>query len=241
MRAMLVAVLWPALALAAVGKVTLVEGKATRSAKRANGAEPLASGALVEQGDRLRVEQGNVRIELADGSVLLIGEGADVLVDEAAFKKGQRVGVSLKLLAGALWAKVAKSLSGAKFEVATDRAVAGARGTAFRVDVLGSAAELHDACVCVYEGDVDVWTAAKKPVVVARGAREQAELGVVAKEKSLGKGRSLPPKHLLRPGWDVRLHRVTGGHQLACKDDPELHGQVGHGDSFEAFIAKHRQ
>ncbi|HVE82311.1 MAG TPA: FecR family protein [Myxococcales bacterium] len=132
----LAAVLAPAAALASVGKVTLLQGGATRAPK-GGAAVALKEGSEIELGDTLAVGKGgNLKITLNDESLLLVGADSTVKIDEGKFEGLERRAFSAKLVAGKLWAKVTRAVSGseAKFEVTTDRAVAGVRGTVFRVD-----------------------------------------------------------------------------------------------------------
>jgi len=131
-----VALLLPALAFSAVGKVSELQGKASRTGK--DGAKvALAAGSEIELGDSLTVEKGGaLKLMLNDESVLALGPESQLIINEAEFSGLERKGFSAKLLFGAVWAKVKKVAAGseAKFEVTTERAVAGVRGTIFRVD-----------------------------------------------------------------------------------------------------------
>jgi len=66
----------------------------------------------------------------------MLGARSQLFFDEATFEGQVRKGFSAKLLFGRVWAKVKQMAAGseAKFEVTTERAVAGVRGTIFRVD-----------------------------------------------------------------------------------------------------------
>lgn len=128
--------LLPSLAFGAVGKVSELQGKASRTAK--DGAEAaLAVGTEIELGDALKTQKGAaVKITLNDESVLAVGPESRLEITDAEFEGLERKGFSAKLVFGAVWAKVKKVAAGseAKFEVTTERAVAGVRGTIFRVD-----------------------------------------------------------------------------------------------------------
>ena len=143
----------PAKGAAAAGKVTFLAGDATRTA----GHEPekLAMGAPVYQGDVLATQRRTrLEVTLADGSVVRLGPTSKAEVQAAAFGKtvDQR-NVSAKLLVGKVWANVAKAVGGdQRFEVKTENAVAGVRGTTFRVD----AANDKSVVVKVYSGTVAV-------------------------------------------------------------------------------------
>ena len=135
--AALVVLCAPGLAAAAVGRVEVVEGQAWRTPE---GGErlPLQPGVEVEQKDTLEVEpKSGVKLELNDGSVLMLSAASQLVITEAEFAGLERKGFVGYLKLGKVWASVKKALSGseAKFEVRTDRAVAGVRGTILRVDV----------------------------------------------------------------------------------------------------------
>lgn len=135
------------------GSVTFVQGLATREA--GGEAEPLAVGSAVHQGDVLATQRRTrLEILLADGSVLRLGPLARARLDTAAFGKGvEDRKVTARLQVGEVWAKVAKAVGGeARFEVQTENAVAGVRGTTFRVD----AAKDRSVVVRVYSGTVAV-------------------------------------------------------------------------------------
>lgn len=130
----LAAVLAAAPALAAVGKVAKLEGEATRTPKGGK-AVKLAVEAPIEVGDKLKVGRGgNLKLVLNDESAIYLAEGSELEITEAEFAGQERKGFLGKLKAGKLWAKVSRLFSGAKFEVETAQAVAGVRGTVFRID-----------------------------------------------------------------------------------------------------------
>ncbi|MGZ3444224.1 MAG: FecR family protein, partial [Myxococcaceae bacterium] len=136
MRAALLALVLSTTALGAVGTVTVVDGPAFRTPK--GGAEqPLQQGASVELDDTLRTgPAGGLKLTLTDQSVVVLGPDSELLVERAEFEGQERSRVSLKLLVGGIWAKVKKAIAGtdSTFEVSAARAVAGVRGTIFRVD-----------------------------------------------------------------------------------------------------------
>jgi hypothetical protein len=162
-RVLSVALLAATLLLAAVataapnaqpaGSVTFLAGEATRSA--GGKAEKLAVGRPVFQGDVLETQKRTrLEVKLADGSVVRLGPTSKAEVQAAAFGKSvEDRNVSAKLLVGKVWANVAKAVGGEqRFEVKTENAVAGVRGTTFRVD----AATDRSVVVKVYSGTVAV-------------------------------------------------------------------------------------
>jgi len=138
---------------APAGTVTFLAGDATRSA--GGRTEKLAVGSAVRAGDVLETQRRTrLEVKLADQSLLRLGPVSRAVVETAAF--GRTVEdrkVSAKLLVGKVWANVAKAVGGeARFEVQTENAVAGVRGTTFRVD----AATDRSVVVKVYSGTVAV-------------------------------------------------------------------------------------
>ena len=112
-------------------------------------------GQQLAAGDHLKTAEG-ARAELTfpDGSVVRIGPSSELKLDGAAFDgKSKQVKVEAELVGGSAWAKVATLVGNdAQFKVKTQNAVAGVRGTVFRVNV-----EKDEATVVkVYNGSVAV-------------------------------------------------------------------------------------
>lgn len=138
---------------AAAGEVTFLAGEATRVVGERR--EPLALGGKVFQGDVVETaRRTRLELKLADESVLRLGPLSRVELDAAAFgASADERKVSAKLRVGNVWANVTKALGGeARFEVKTENAVAGVRGTTFRVD----ASKDKSVVVRVYSGTMAV-------------------------------------------------------------------------------------
>src|SRR5229473_1929662 len=135
-------------------QVSALEGKAQKARDRAR-ATALSVGTGVAQGDQI-LTQDDSRLELkfSDGSVLRMGPKAKMQLTEAHFGGGPaRRKLTAKLFFGNLWAKVTSVIQGEqKFQVETENAVAGVRGTTFRVDARTDKSVL----VRVYAGTVAV-------------------------------------------------------------------------------------
>ncbi|MHB1845601.1 MAG: FecR family protein [Deltaproteobacteria bacterium] len=159
----------PAALAAPSGAVTFLVGSAR--AERGAAARELAKGAQVQAGDVLTTGAASrLEIGLADGSSLRIGPSSRVRLSEATFGDGGQKRFSGKLLFGRLWAKVAATLGGdSKFDIETENAVAGVRGTVFRVD----AKRDHSALVRVYAGAVAVASANRLPRPAAGSGRRE--------------------------------------------------------------------
>ncbi|MER2562613.1 MAG: FecR domain-containing protein [Myxococcaceae bacterium] len=120
-------------AFAEVGKVALVEGKATRTPKGGAAVE-LAKDSAIELGDTIDVQSGNLKLLLTDESIIMLAPASKLEITEAEFQGQERKGFKAFLQSGSLWTKVKKALGGGGYEVSTERAVAGVRGTIFRID-----------------------------------------------------------------------------------------------------------
>jgi hypothetical protein len=135
------------------GSVTFLAGQAQRIA--GGKSTPLAVGAPVFAGDVIETQKRTrLEIKLADQSALRLGPAARVDLSSASFGRSvEERQVSARLRVGNVWAKVAKTVGGeSRFEVKTENAVAGVRGTTFRVD----AARDRSVVVKVYNGTVAV-------------------------------------------------------------------------------------
>lgn len=125
------------------------DGKAEPTFARVKRGQELVPGTVLKTGEGARAE-----ITFADGSVVRVGPAAELRIDGAAFDgKTKEVKVDATLVAGQAWAKVSKLVGDeSKFQVKTQNAVAGVRGTVFRVNV-----ERDEATVVkVYNGAVAV-------------------------------------------------------------------------------------
>lgn len=132
-RFTLVAALVPSLASASIGQVVVAGEVATRTPK-GGAPEVLRINSAIELGDTVDVKKGNLKLMLTDQSVIMLSQGSKLEITEAEFQGQERGGFSAMLFLGKLWTKVKKAAGGAKFEVRTERAVAGVRGTIFRID-----------------------------------------------------------------------------------------------------------
>lgn len=142
-----------AAAPAPAGTVTFLAGQAQRLA--GGKPTPLAVGTPVFAGDVIETQKRTrLEIKLTDQSVLRLGPSARIDLSAASFGRSvEDRQVSAKLQVGNVWAKVAKTVGGeSRFEVKTENAVAGVRGTTFRVD----AAQDRSVVVKVYGGTVAV-------------------------------------------------------------------------------------
>jgi hypothetical protein len=168
-------------------QVSALEGKAQRS-RAGSPPSDLRVGATVGQGDTIETGQGaRLEIRFADESVLRLGPGAKLQLREAHFGGVRARKLSARLFLGKLWAKVTSAIQGEqRFQVETENAVAGVRGTTFRVDANGD----KSVRVRVYDGEVAV-----APGLPAAGQQH-------------GERREVPgPQEVTRAQWEKLVGR----------------------------------
>jgi hypothetical protein len=230
---------------APAGTVTFLAGEASRfhprEPQKGVGEQGLAVGSVVYEHDRLETRRRTrLEVRLRDGSALRLGPRSSVLLDEARF--GQAPDdrkVSARLLVGNVWASVAKAVGGdARFEVTTANAVAGVRGTTFRVD----ASRDRSCVVKVYAGTVAVASGPiPRPGHGAPGADADGDASAAKPLAATGKGARTPvagPQQVSRAQWE-RI--VTGMMQVRVSADgaatePERFALAqGAADEFERW------
>ncbi len=201
--------LCPALAWASVGKVALLDGAATRTPDK-GAAGALKVGDAIELNDTLKVSKGHLKVELNDGSEIALDEKSELKIDEAEFEGQDCKAFVGELKSGSLWTKVKKLLGGAKYEVKTQRAVAGVRGTIFRIDantLVTAAKGRHATIVRVVEGAVGV--TAKVAKAVAKAAP--------------GKHVQVPgPTEISQEQWEQKFVELQAGQAQIVGDGADL-------------------
>jgi hypothetical protein len=116
---------------------------------------PLSVGDNLVSGDRVITGKGaRIELRLPDGSFLRFDERTTFeLVAAVMDKKAQARKVSVTVVLGRTWAKVARFFGRkSRFELATPTAVAGVRGTTYRMNVNADTS----AVVKVYDGEIEV-------------------------------------------------------------------------------------
>lgn len=220
---------------ASVGQVTALEGTAVRVPK--GGAEqPLATGTSLELEDTVRTASaGSVKLVLTDGTALALGPDSELVLDVAEFAGQERGAFSARLVLGKFWAKVKKAAAGspAHFEVKAGRAVAGVRGTIFRLDatpvVAGSRPpKIRETLVRVLEGKVAVDAQVRK----AKGKSVPAP----------GPRHEVPgPEEVTADEWEKRFVELQARQQVSIGDtyfrtgtfDPKKK------DALDRFLDRH--
>ena len=127
----------------------------------------IGAGCEVSTGAESRVE-----MVLSDKSVIRFAEKTKFKLVQADTGEGGRRAVEISMTIGKVWTNVQKSVPGGndKYEISCQNAVAGVRGTVYRMDVEGD----QSAIVKVYDGEVRVAAAPR---------REQAAVSAVGPPK----------------------------------------------------------
>lgn len=237
-RLLVVAVaLLSSLCLADIGKISTVEGEATRTPK-GGAAVALAAGSTIELGDTITVKTGNLKLELTDGSIIALAPASTLEITEAEFEGQERKGFSGLLKGGSLWTKVKKALGGGKFEVSTERAVAGVRGTIFRIDAdaLVKAAKggqgRRASIVRVVEGSVAV----KPSAVIAKSLKKAAP-------KKGPRVEVAGPSEVSADEWEKIFVTLAANQQIAVGVDLWEQAQIDEAaknDAFSKWIEKNQ-
>ena len=219
-------------ALAAVGSVMVIEGPAFRTPKGGT-EQPLQQGAAIELDDTLRTgPAGTVKVTLTDQSVVVLGPDSELVVERGEFEGQERSKVGLKLLVGGVWAKVKKAIAGtdSTFEVSAARAVAGVRGTIFRIDATPLIAgtrppKIRETVVRVTEGKVAVSAQVKK----------------AAKPPPKGPRVEVPgPTEVTAEEWERRFVELQAGRQVKITDTQFQTGKASQQkDAIDRFLQKH--
>ena len=133
--------------------ISFVSGDTQVKAGRGGEWKPLKQGQNLVAEDVVKTGAGaKVEIKLTDGSVIRVAPNSEIRMKSLIGGKQKRE-MNFKLQAGKVWANVSKALgTDEKFEVETKNAVAGVRGTIFRVDSFDDESTL----VRVYTGAVAV-------------------------------------------------------------------------------------
>ncbi len=140
-------------------KVNCLEGTAQVRTPTVAKWQDLKVGNILRGGDEVQVGKGGrLELLLPDHSVMRFAGGSIIRIDAAPDQESPDVDVHLAV--GRSWAKVQAAVGIKRsFGISTENAVAGVRGTVYRVN----AEEDKSAIVKVYEGEVEVRGAAPVP------------------------------------------------------------------------------
>jgi hypothetical protein len=192
----------------ATPKATFIKGDVTAgpvggTLQKVRRGSALAAGSVIKTGDGARAE-----LTFPDGSVVRVGPASELKLEAAGFDSTTKtVKVEAEVVGGKAWAKVATLVGDdAQFKVKTKNAVAGVRGTIFRVNVdqdQATVVKVYNGSVAVggapaYLGSNDADTEACKANPIKCGRKEiappMAEVSVKEFEHILGR----PVHHIVR-------------------------------------------
>lgn len=182
--------------------VTFLEGQVKHKAT-GKGWRKVRLGSGLQQGDRLRTgDDGRLEAKTADGSILRLGKNSEMDLDRAfVTKRGKQRQISVRLVAGRVWASVTKLFgANSSFRVTTSNAVAGVRGTRFSANALPSG----DTVVKVYEGQVLV---SNKPVYAIQGHTKAQRVQVAG------------PQEISRTQWEELVASAMEKIRVAASGD----------------------
>lgn len=136
-------------------QVTVLKGKADIICAGQKGTRSLRVNDLVRAGCEVSTgADSRLEMVLPDKSIVRFSEKTSFKLIEADVSDDGKRAVGISVTVGKIWTKVRKALPGKgnKFEISCQNAVAGVRGTVYRMDVE------HDqsALVKVYDGEVRV-------------------------------------------------------------------------------------
>jgi hypothetical protein len=135
--------------------VTALDGTAKVFGKENPAGRALKKGDRLGKDQEVRVgERSRIELRFPDGTVMRLSERSRLSMSEVLFSaKTERKNVKVNLGVGKLWANVKKLMTAdSSIEVKTTNAVAGVRGTIYRVNVDDD----KTAVVKVYDGSVYV-------------------------------------------------------------------------------------
>lgn len=221
--------LLPAVALADVGKVSEL-GSGKRTGKDGK-SEELKVGSAIQLDDTLKASKGVLKFELNDGSVIALNEGSELKINKAEFEGQERKGDGFLgfLKSGSLWTNVKKAVGGAPFQVETERAVAGVRGTIFRIDADALVKGAKVSIVNVREGIVRVNPSAQLKKQMAKSVKKAGERKQVA-----------GPQEISADDWEKRFVDLQKGQSVVVGvdmwDQAELDQKL-RDDAFNKWIS----
>jgi hypothetical protein len=141
--------------------VTRLDGNATVFAQGAKKGTPLKKNSKVTKNQEVKVgEKSRLELKYPDGTIMRFAERSVIKMDDITYdSKTRNKNVRVDLGGGKLWANVKKLVTAdSRVEVKTVNAVAGVRGTVYRVNV----DEDNSAMVKVYDGSVNVTGVSKE-------------------------------------------------------------------------------
>ena len=141
-------------------EVTLLEGKAFLEKKDAAKAQDICRGDYLVSGDRISTDkESRIELKLPDESFIRFDEETTFELVSVDFdEKTNNRNIDINMALGKTWANVSKILGEKRgFAVSTRTAVAGVRGTVYRMNVNKD----NSVVVKVYWGEIDVGAPSK--------------------------------------------------------------------------------
>jgi ferric-dicitrate binding protein FerR (iron transport regulator) len=135
--------------------VSILEGSVQRTKKGAAEAKPLFHGDFLSEGDRVTTgKKSRIELKMPDGSYIRYGESTTFELVSAGYDvQKKKRNISISMILGKAWAKVSRLFSRrGRFSISTKTAVAGVRGTVYRLNVNQD----DSVMVKVYWGEVVV-------------------------------------------------------------------------------------
>jgi len=133
-------------------EATYVKGKVFQIQNDVPTGTALSKGDTLLQGNRFGTQEASrIELKLPDDSYLRFDEKTAFLLSSLGFDKEKKRSVNVRMILGKTWANVSKLVAkGGRFEIQTKTAVAGVRGTVYRVNVQ----EDDTVVVKVYWGEI---------------------------------------------------------------------------------------
>jgi len=156
--------------------ITMLEGEAFLVKDDLTRMRFLARGDYLKQNDRVQTgRKSRIELKLPDESYIRFDEMTIFILKSAAFDQSQKQrNIDVTMVLGKLWAKVARFLNRKdRFAVSAHTAVAGVRGTIYRMNVNPD----NSAMVKVYDGEVEV--SGRKPETAAMQLPRPGEPSVI--------------------------------------------------------------
>jgi hypothetical protein len=135
--------------------VSFLEGKAEYKKKDDTKWNPLKKDEILKEGDEVKtLEKARLELTLSDKSMMRFAENSSFIITQLKSQKGEKGGATnVKLLFGKFYGNVSKfTKKDSEFKIETKVAVAGVRGTIYRVDMEKDNSYLTR----VYEGKIEV-------------------------------------------------------------------------------------
>jgi len=142
-------------------EITLVEGGVFLVREDLTRIRPLIQGEFLSAGNRITTgKSSRIEIKLPDQSFIRLDELATfVLVSVGVDENTNSRNINVKMTLGKIWANVSKLFANkGRFSLSTQTAIAGVRGTIYRMNV----DEDKSVLVKVYQGEVGVSSAANR-------------------------------------------------------------------------------